>query len=495
MAGAVISERITLAAKADPEYAYGMRQRAASEAAACLATEDLEIYLAELRSTVPLLLKRLVYLAPDLSTIGGIQGRTRKILAHAKERAVEYCAITIHRNGDLQPDSTYCWQDDPQRVLEVLGSWSPSNTVLSFPNNTLRILPIEVREAVERFPLIFFGSGQLSFLIQDSVAALDLDYSRSVKATRSIVFSELDQRTYQQFGLHGQILGFHPTEIRDMPPRAKQPKALQLGYIGRVDFPTKGTDKLVHAAQLTKDRNLPPLKLYTPDNPKNAPDLERFCKLLDGNQLSDFVEIVYNEHNLEVMFEHIDILLLPSNKDSFPNVVLEAFSFGVPVVGTHFAPGPSRLITHGETGFLLDDFSYYSLSSILDECSHEVLTRLAGNSYREHFNYSMDNYFELIESVGVEALHDFFGWNRRNVFPTMTAMNRHYDSMQTYRKRARKWRRRYESEREKREFVENTTRYKVGKILLDTPWTLRGILLRPYLLFRVVSAHLRRGRK
>ena len=46
-----------------------------------------------------------------------------------------------------------------------------------------------------------------------------------------------------------------------------------------------------------------------------------------------------------------DLMLLPSEKESFGLVALEAMACGVPTIGS-FAGGIPELVSHGETGYL-----------------------------------------------------------------------------------------------------------------------------------------------
>lgn len=59
--------------------------------------------------------------------------------------------------------------------------------------------------------------------------------------------------------------------------------------------------------------------------------------------------------NRDLIYREIRMLLLPSKKESFGNVILEAYSYGIPVIGRSYVPGPTELIEHEHTGFLLND--------------------------------------------------------------------------------------------------------------------------------------------
>ncbi len=53
------------------------------------------------------------------------------------------------------------------------------------------------------------------------------------------------------------------------------------------------------------------------------------------------------------LFATADLLLLPSQKESFGLVALEAMSSGVPVIGSR-AGGIPEVVVHGKTGFLAE---------------------------------------------------------------------------------------------------------------------------------------------
>jgi glycosyltransferase involved in cell wall biosynthesis len=432
------------------EESYKLRNLFAATGFQALSPDQFGSLVRSLRTAVPLRLQRVVYLAPDLSTIGGIQNRTRKILRHANSRSVEHHGLSVRRQGRTRARNVLCWDDDPQGVLATIHGWSPASTVVVFPNNTLKVLPTELRDAVEQLPLVFLGSGQLSFLIQDSQSLADVSYARSVMATKCIVLSEADKAVYSQFGLHDRILGFHPTEVRARPANRASHQALRFGYVGRIDFYTKGADRLLNAARIVRDYELAPLRIFTPDFSKNSPDLETFLESLKASQLEEYVEIVYNENSPDVLYADIDLLLVPSRKDSFPNVILEAYSFGVPVVSTSHAPGPSRLVDDGRTGFLLKEFAYTELAGVANICDPRTLEELSEAAFSHHKRFGMDEYFEFIERVGQDALEDFFGWNRTRVFPDLRPIAKLNDRLGRERARLARARAKIDVERKKR---------------------------------------------
>lgn len=381
----------------------------------------------------PLKLSRIVMLTNDLSTIGGIPGRTRKTLRHAVGREVEYVGISLENNlGSAEPNNIV-WQEKPQDILAKLKSWSPTDTAIIYPNNLLQLLPQPLRAAVDRFPLIFIGSGQLTYLIQNTPVLADRKSTASAKVTKLVVFSRMDQSVYDQFGIYNHERAFHPVEIRTANSYAPD-KNRHVAYVGRLCFDIKGADRLIDAAIALKKLQLGPLRVFTVSNERLSPKLHEFRQLIADNQLSDDVEIILDERDPEKIYETTSLLLVPSRKESFPNVILEAYARGIPVVGMSHAPGPAELIVDGETGFLVDRFSVDGLTSIFSSLSDDLRMRLSQNAFERHKLYGMDDYFARIESIATDAVNEFTGVNTQPVYPDLRPLRelqRRIDALET----------------------------------------------------------------
>ena len=82
-----------------------------------------------------------------------------------------------------------------------------------------------------------------------------------------------------------------------------------------------------------------------------GPDLSKtVCKVKEMG-LSDRVIFAGKQEDVAQVISMADIMLLPSEKESFGLVALEGMACGVPTVGS-IAGGIPELITHGETGYL-----------------------------------------------------------------------------------------------------------------------------------------------
>lgn len=82
-----------------------------------------------------------------------------------------------------------------------------------------------------------------------------------------------------------------------------------------------------------------------------GPDLPKIQWKIREMGLEDKVHFLGKQDDIAQVISMADLLLLPSEKESFGLVALEAMACGVPTVGS-IAGGIPELITHGETGYL-----------------------------------------------------------------------------------------------------------------------------------------------
>jgi len=142
--------------------------------------------------------------------------------------------------------------------------------------------------------------------------------------------------------------------VRDGPgghPQHKVPSPyLRIGYTGQIAR-HKGVDLLIQAFQRIQTRGpTPKLRIY--GDPKRFP---RFARYVQGLAASnDHVEFAGTFKNDQFMQVHsrLDVLAVPSvGYENSPNVILEAFAAGTPVVASN-AGGIAELVQHEVNGLL-----------------------------------------------------------------------------------------------------------------------------------------------
>ncbi|CAH1218323.1 N-acetyl-alpha-D-glucosaminyl L-malate synthase [Paenibacillus plantiphilus] len=102
-----------------------------------------------------------------------------------------------------------------------------------------------------------------------------------------------------------------------------------------------------------------------------GPDLPKIQYKIRNMGLEDRVHFLGKQDDVAHVISIADLMLLPSEKESFGLVALEAMACGVPTIGS-FAGGIPELVTHGETGFLspigdTEDMANHATQLLQDE--------------------------------------------------------------------------------------------------------------------------------
>ncbi|WP_308639168.1 N-acetyl-alpha-D-glucosaminyl L-malate synthase BshA [Paenibacillus silvisoli] len=102
-----------------------------------------------------------------------------------------------------------------------------------------------------------------------------------------------------------------------------------------------------------------------------GPDLPKVQMQIRELGLQDRVHFLGKQDDVAQVISIADVLLLPSEKESFGLVALEAMACGVPTIGS-IAGGIPELVTHGETGFLspigdTDSMAYNAIKLLRNE--------------------------------------------------------------------------------------------------------------------------------
>jgi glycosyltransferase involved in cell wall biosynthesis len=121
---------------------------------------------------------------------------------------------------------------------------------------------------------------------------------------------------------------------------ARAPLALALGRL----HPNKGFDLLLEALAETLQ-----VRLWIAGDGTLRPQLERLATRLG---ITDRVRFLGWREDVPALLARADLLICPSLHEPLGNVVIEAWSAGLPVVATA-SDGPAGLITDGDSGILV----------------------------------------------------------------------------------------------------------------------------------------------
>lgn len=166
-----------------------------------------------------------------------------------------------------------------------------------------------------------------------------------------------------------------------------------VGYIGRI-HPDKGLDLLADAAAMLAARGVPGRLLVV-----GSSDSESGEELRRRLRESGFtVEFTGSVDDVAPLLKVMDVLCLPTKREGFPNVVLEAAAAGIPTVATA-ATGIPDAIVDGVTGLVLgsrdaDELVDMIGSLLLDDSRRTALGSAARQFVVERFsrNQVWENY-------------------------------------------------------------------------------------------------------
>lgn len=133
----------------------------------------------------------------------------------------------------------------------------------------------------------------------------------------------------------------------------------------------------------------------------DGPDRSIISNLVEDLELTADVLFLGKQNNVAEILSISDLLLLPSQKESFGLVLLEAMACQVPVVATNIG-GIPEVIVHNETGFLsnvgdTDDMAANALALLTNDELHQQVTKAAYlRAHSEFHSEKIVNQYEQI---------------------------------------------------------------------------------------------------
>ncbi len=128
-------------------------------------------------------------------------------------------------------------------------------------------------------------------------------------------------------------------------------------WLGRLEQ-EKGPDLVVRA--LTR---VPGAYLWMAGTGAYEPEVKALAASLG---VAERIRFLGWRDDIHALLETADIFVCASRNEALGNIILEAWSHGLPIVSTR-SPGPEHLIEHGETGVLVPNNDHEALASGLNE--------------------------------------------------------------------------------------------------------------------------------
>ncbi|QGU05147.1 glycosyltransferase [Corynebacterium comes] len=164
------------------------------------------------------------------------------------------------------------------------------------------------------------------------------------------------------------------------------------GFIGRITR-DKGIDTLLRALRAPSLRNdVRGLLIGQVEDPSLAEEIK---------SLGDRIKSVPWTNDVWGHLPAMDALCLPTLREGFPNVVLEAAAAGVPTITTR-ATGAIDSVVPGKTGILIEVGDYQALVNGLNElCNDSVLCRRLGQAAKKRAfeEYTQENIWKGLQEI------------------------------------------------------------------------------------------------
>lgn len=90
----------------------------------------------------------------------------------------------------------------------------------------------------------------------------------------------------------------------------------------------------------------------------DGPEMDFIQKNLIHSGRTENIKIWGKQKDVSFFYNKASVFAFPSSSEGFPNAILEAMSFSLPIVSFNCIAGPSDLIQNGENGFLVDIGDY-----------------------------------------------------------------------------------------------------------------------------------------
>lgn len=158
------------------------------------------------------------------------------------------------------------------------------------------------------------------------------------------------------------------------------------GFVGRITK-DKGIDELISAFKMLQTSGLNSILIMI-GSFENKECLNQ--NLLKWAERNENIIFVPNVTNIEQYYAALDILVLPSYREGFGNVLIEAQAMGVPVITTKI-PGPIDAMQENKTGYLVPVKNTEELYKCMLEINNEQILKAFSSNARKFVEMRFDS--------------------------------------------------------------------------------------------------------
>ncbi|SDC41712.1 N-acetyl-alpha-D-glucosaminyl L-malate synthase BshA [Paenibacillus sp. UNCCL117] len=249
----------------------------------------------------------------------------------------------------------------------------------------------------------------ITVLAQDESLSDLIRYAINGSDAVTAVSDDLIRETRQLLGIEKPIelaynfvdkRVYYPREVTGLRKEFAHPDEKILIHISNFRPVKRVTDVVEIFDQVRKE--VPARLLFVGEGPELSKVL---CKVKERGLL-DRVTFCGKQDDVAQLLSLADLMLLPSEKESFGLVALEAMACGVPTIASN-AGGIPELITHGETGYLaeigdVDLMSQLAIALLKNESAYQTMREAC--LHRARFTFCNDVITRQYEELYYQVL-------------------------------------------------------------------------------------------
>lgn len=352
-------------------------------------------------------MKKILILVDQLNAHGGIE-KLAALKANYWADVFQY-EVTIISTEQLQKPLIYKLSDKVKFIDLSINynrekSYFSAANVLKFLKNIFLIQRYILSNqpdfvlVASHIPITYF----LPFLIKKSKTIKEFHFTKFYRRAinfKSKVLNFIEGRYDYLVVLSQEEVGFYPSEntvvianpieSKGVPAVQNSEKSNTAIFVGRL-APVKQLEELViiwsKFIQLKPDWKL---HIF---GAKEGAYYEQIRQLVDQYQLNDSFIFKGQSNDIGTELMQSKVLLLTSEQECFPMVILEAHSKGVPVISYDSPTGPRNIIHNNLDGLLVElnnNDSFVKTLVRLDEDA-ELQNNLSANAFNNAKHYSID---------------------------------------------------------------------------------------------------------
>jgi len=131
-----------------------------------------------------------------------------------------------------------------------------------------------------------------------------------------------------------------------------------------------------------------------------GPAEEELKNLLPDAHFTGWVD----KQTLASLYQGLDLLIFPSRFDTFGNVIIEAMSYGMPVIAYN-CKGPADIIQHDKNGFLVENSSDMGEQVICYLNSKQNHSVLSNNAIARSEDYRAEPIMQqFLQDLGLQQM-------------------------------------------------------------------------------------------